>query len=202
MGEFQPPRLEGLNSGDVISFADMPELVAFEDLLGPLVDPLCDIALWQTRPKLGDMLRPTTFHGTIKDIILTAMYKPYDRLLDSRVRGWKMPKGQGTFQRTQPGSDEAIGRYLGFIFDAEAFSTSGGSKGRIEAELWYYALPLKISDRGYIGKNNKAEAIRRVVTKPRLDTERFVAGHDTSCAIGFRVLRAAMRSAISTPMSG
>ncbi|MES2971628.1 MAG: hypothetical protein V4702_04870 [Patescibacteria group bacterium] len=216
---------EGLNPGDVIGFADMPELMAFEDLLAPLVDPLSNAVLWQTRPKLSDLLRPPTFNGTIRDITLTAMDEPYERLLDAKDRGWTMPRPSGSFERTQLGFEQKVNRYLGFIFDAEAYSSGTGVKGRIAAELWYYPLPQLLKKAGSITvytavtKNgdvstytsvakkdsyktlkNRGEAIRRVVTKPRLDAERFLAAHDVACAIGFSVLRDAMRAVISTPM--
>lgn len=213
---------EGLNPGDVISFADMRELMDFEELLAPLVDPKANLELWQARPKIGNLLRPPNYNGTPRDITLTTMSDPYDRLLDARERGWQFShKGKIGAERTEP--ESVRGKYIGFIFDAEAHSTDFRKRGRISAELWYYPTSRAIHKAGtkassYITKDGEkhqylrskdssfskgasvGESIRRVVTRPKYDKERFAAAHDTSRSVGFIILAQAMRQAVTTPM--
>jgi hypothetical protein len=58
--EGQPPRLEELQPGDVIHFADITELTAFEDMIADAVDPKHDPELWAARPKLLDLISHQT----------------------------------------------------------------------------------------------------------------------------------------------
>lgn len=215
-----------LNPGNVFRFANMHELVAFEDLLAPIVDPIADVLVWQARPNLIDLLRPRDFIGTIRGITLTSMHEPYKRLLDARERGWKMKRGISCLERTQTGSEQFIDQYLGFVFDAEARSTNPALRGRVAAELWYYEMPKKLVKAGtvitssnrvkngelhkstsisgrdsYTSRSGKmGEEIRRVVTRPAYNKGEFEQAQFASKAIGFAVLASAMRNAISTPM--
>lgn len=215
--------LPELQPGEVIRFADMRELVLFEDLLAPLVDPLANVRLWEGRKQLGDILRPSKFYGTIRDITLEVMANPYEKLLDANERGWTFSGSTGNKARTQEGAELIIERYLGFTFDAEAHSSNPSFRGRIGAELWYFPSSHQLVKAGSVvgfnvlknGEmsprvlrndsrksrgNHTGEAIRRVVTKPHYDRKNFEAAYDNSRSIGFAVLRESMINAVSIPM--
>ncbi len=217
---------EGLEPGTVIHFADIKEIPAFEDLLVPLINPEYNPFLWAARSNIRDLVRPPTFNGTIRDVTLTAMQDPYARLLDANDRGWHFQKGGvggRNAERKQEVLDQVLDRYYGFIFDAEAHSSSPGLRGRIGAEVWYYPVAQQLNRARSIAKhyvtedgenhidfinndkrhndgNRTGETVRRLVTKPLYDKEHFAAAHETSKAIGFTVLAEAMRHAIRTPM--
>jgi hypothetical protein len=67
--DLRPYQLNELTSGDVIEFADINELVAFEDMVAQAIDPTCAKA-WASRRHLRDLIRPPKFNGTIADIKL------------------------------------------------------------------------------------------------------------------------------------
>src|SRR5205085_931467 len=115
-------------------------------------------------------------------------------------------------------------KYHGFILSADANSSGRGTIGQIQAELWYYPIPLTLhtqkgeiitvkqaysgEKRDYVAhkdyvKHNTAyvgETIRRAITKPKLETEKFIEFDKRARRIGYQVLRQQMVTAISTPM--
>ncbi len=218
------PKLSDLVPGDVIEFADIRELTAFEDLIAAEVDPKHKPEVWAARAKLRDLIRPPDFNGTIADIKLVVMADPYERLLDAKDRGLKPGSGNHVLSSELVESQKA--NYRGFILTATPISSRPGNLGQIQAELWYFPVPPSLEKAGktrhgsyklksgevigytatsrndYIKRKNHQEgkAINRVVTQPRIERELFIQAHETSRRIGFDVLRQAMMQLISTPM--
>jgi hypothetical protein len=122
---------------------------------------------------------------------------------------------------------DLIPRYRRFILTAEPRSSRPGLRGQqIQAEMWYFPVPPIIIKTGgnhiqryttrsgevheYPGirKNDSVgrqvgrlgEDLRRVVTRPRLEAERFIAHDAASRTIGFSQMRQATMHPISTPM--
>jgi hypothetical protein len=225
-----PPRLDDLQPGDVIRFADITELATFEDIIADSVDPKHDPERWAARPALRDLIKPPTFNGTITNIELAVMANPYDRLLDANKRGWKGSRKLQLGRHHELASSvaaEFIPRYRGFILTAEPQSSRPGIRGQqIQAELWYFPTPPVIKRAGretssynvdksgekhhyryttrkeYIagGRHKSGEDIRRIVTQPRMEREVFLAHDAASRTVGFNQLRQAMMRPISTPM--
>lgn len=218
------PKLSELVHGDVIEFADIRELAAFEDLIAAEVDPKHEPEVWAARSKLRDLIRPPHFNGTIADIKLVVMADPYERLLDAKERGLK--PGSGNYVLSSELAKSLIPRYRGFILTATPKSSRPGEFGQIQAELCYFPVPPSLEKAGrtqhhsyklksgdvirytttlrndYIKRNNNQEgkAINRVVTQARIERELFIQAHEESRRIGFDVLRKAMMHPISTPM--
>jgi hypothetical protein len=205
----QPSRLEQLLPGDVIDFADITELAAFEDGLADVVQPKHDPVLWAARRELRDLIRPPKFNGTIANVYLTVMANPYERLLDADMRGWtggpKMVLGK-SHELSSQAADLHASRYIGFILTANAKSSGRGIIGQIQAEMWYFPIPPTIASAGKNYRtqnrlsNNYGETIRRIVTKPRYEMGLFLAHDASSRKIGFDKLRHAMAGPILTPM--
>jgi hypothetical protein len=223
----QPSLVDTLQPGNVIEFADIAELVAFEEVIASEVDPEYNPVIWASRQALRDLIRPPTFNGTMADIRLEVMADPYDRLLDARERGWKIGRGQGSFRLKSELAEELIPRYRGFTLLANPKSSRPGSLSQIQSELWYYPTPLYVAS--HIGSEAKSSnrtksgeireyqytttqdhirpssayhrgEIRRIVARPKMETERFIE-HDASARrIGFQVLRQQLMHPISTPM--
>src|SRR4051794_1133380 len=143
--EEQTPRLEDLQSGDVIRFADIAELAAFEDMLAGVVAPKHDPELWAARTHLREHIKPPKYHGNIMNIELTVMEDPYKRLLDARERGWSSSSREMRLDNVPHVSPELAAGYLpkfkGFTLTAEPRSSQPGLRGQqIQAELWYFPL--------------------------------------------------------------
>ena len=209
--EGQTPRLEDLQPGDVIRFADITELTAFEDIIAGGVESKHDPELWAARPNLRDLIRPPKFNGTIADIKLTVMADPYERLLDAPKRGWKNGYARGTIlgkkhELSSSFAANLIPRYRGFILTADAKSSGRGTIGQIQAELWYFPLTPQSNKAGenYRAVNrfrdDYGDTIKRIVTKPNFEAGRFASADAASRTIGFNQLREAMSRPISTPM--
>jgi len=192
--------------GNVIEFGDITELATFEDLIAKKVEPVYDHSngSWPGRIALRDLIRPLKFNGTIADIKLEVMKDPYERLLDARQRGWAMP------YRTIPKlanefAEELIPRYRGFVLTADAKSSGKGTVGQIQAEMWYYPMPLRVRSRSH-GKitlrrdYSTGETLRRVVSRPRLEEEKFIELDATARRIGVSLLRQSLVHPIYTPM--
>lgn len=213
-----PHSLEVLEPGSVIEFAEITQLKAFEDLVAVIIEPdltPTDMEHWvKGRLALQNLIRPPTFNGTIADIRLQVMEEPYARLVDARERGWQLPGG-GKYALSGPLSDELISRYHGFVFTANAMSTRKGFVGEIQTELWYYPINHFIRARNLaqasaisnktnlIAKNSGSNAglpVRRAVAKPKIETQKFLALHESSKKIGFAVLRQAMAHPLIQPM--
>lgn len=215
-------QMEQLKPGDAIEFADIAELVTFEDIIAKEVDSNYDPALWTGRQQLRGLLRPAKFNGRIVDIKLIMMNKPYQRLLDANQRGWNV--GGSSRNRTLRTNDaESLeDRYKGFIFIADARSTGRGSMGQIQTELWYYPVPPKVIKAGsiitgynrlksgevrkyaYVSTKDRLErangvdtkAINRVVAKPKIETEQFIRLDETARLFKFEALRQSMANSV------
>lgn len=210
------PQPEGLQPGDVIQFADITELATFEDVVAPLVEPSYNKEIWSQRPHIRNFIRPPKFNGTIADIELEVMADPYERLLDAHERGWKL-KGAGSYERTAEYSKGLINRYHGFSLTANAKSSGRGTVGQVQAELWYFPLRRRLEKAGtqttrlYVDKTGNTrehirssqkdylykydplgEGLRRVVSVPKIETEKFMRMYETARKIGFETLRQAM----------
>ncbi|HSX53280.1 MAG TPA: hypothetical protein VLF90_02845 [Patescibacteria group bacterium] len=191
-----------LKPGNIIELADIRELVMFEDIIAAEVEPYYDKVLWAGRQPIGELIRPkkpVVFNGTIANIHLEVMDEPYERLLDARQRGWKIP-GRGIFQLTSRFAGELIPRYRGFRLTAEPKSSKPGILGQIQAELWYYPVPLygknKNSGRGRHG--NHGETIKRRATEPKMEKEKFIEHDKVARIMGSSLLREAMRGPYSS----
>jgi len=217
------PNPEVLYAGDVITFAHLSEMTAFEDLIAPLVEPDNNTAVWSMRPPLKDSLKPDKFFGNLLQPALTIMASPYDRLLDARSRGQKFPKGASNFARNGSITDELIARCLGFVFTAETNSLAIGSKpAQIQAELWYYPTPPVIKAVGrktrtlasgevteytvtkdYVVPRQETDpAIRRVTTLPKRETKNFIVPDESARKVGLSALQQAIAlTIISTERS-
>lgn len=207
MSEASPNPLESLQPGDVIEFADITELPAFEDMVAAAVDPdmfACYSANWAGRVPLREFIRPPNFNGTIADIRLEVMDQPYERLLDARERGWRLDGSQ--YERFSELGQQSISHYRGFTLMADAKSSGRGIIGHMQTELWYYPLSAIIGknyNTGRVLKSLSANGglpIRRVVAKPKIGSETFIALNEHSRQIGFTVLRQAMQHPITQPM--
>ncbi len=228
MTEVPVPQVDLLQPGNIFELSDITELAAFEGLVAPEVDPFYNHILWQSRLPLKELIRPPKFNGTIANIKLTVMNNPYDRLLDANQRGWKFKSRAQTHKLQSDISKAQIPNYRGFVFTGDAKSSGRGTIGQVQAEIWYYPLPknlridpegklhigfntTKSGERRYYSYTNKkdieiigakayGEAMRRIVTMPKLEAEKFIALNETARRIGFAVLRDALSHQISTPM--
>jgi hypothetical protein len=225
----QPSLADTLQPGNIIEFADLTELTTFEDILAEDIEPMYDPIKWATRLALRDLIRPPKFNGTIADVRLEVMAEPYERLQDAPKRGWNV--GPGNYKLSSEVAQELIARYRGFTLTATPKSSRPGRLGQIQAELWYYPVPVSIHtmkegtvvkshnelksgeksreyayltkrDYTYLRKNRSSsgESVRRVVTKPRVETERFIEHDAAARRIGFQLLRQQMMHPITTPM--
>src|SRR5215472_7653259 len=100
-------RAELFPAGKVITFEDLNDLAAFEDVVAPLIDPYYHAAAWSRRLPLRNLLRPAGFHGRMYDATLEVMDQPYQKLRSAKARGWKGATG---------GRERYKDDYLGFCF--------------------------------------------------------------------------------------
>lgn len=218
---------ELLLPGNIISFGDITELAAFEEVLAHVVNPEHDVNLWAARIALRDLIRPPKFNGTIGNINLTVIENPYDRLLDAVDRGWRVGRGVAQRALSTEKSRQLIARFHGFGFTADAMSSGRGITGQIQTELWYYPLIPKVVPAGtklrgynitssgekkefiYTSKkdllshanvDNLGKTINRVVAKPKYEKEKFIKLNEGSRRIGFELLQQAMMSPRVQPM--
>jgi hypothetical protein len=194
MRETAQPAEDLLKPGTVIELADSTQLSAFEDLIAQSVDPNYNPDFWLARPKLRDLIRPPKFNGTIANIKLEVIGEPYERLLDARERGWQLGKGPGKFELSGESAQSRIEKYKGFSFTADAKSSGRGVIGQIQAELFYYP----VYDRPERHYDKEGKGVTRILTKPKIERERFIQLDETSRRIGFEVLKEAMKH----PMRG
>lgn len=124
--------------GMTIEFVDATELHAFEDALGPHIQPGLDTELWSSRVALKELLRPPKFNGRIGNLALSVMDEPRNHLLNSRDRGWQI---KGTNLNKTNSWAYGEDPFTGFTFTADAFSSGRGKIGQIQAELWYAPNP-------------------------------------------------------------
>lgn len=215
--------------GDILEFADIPELVAFEDSIAQLVDPSSNPMLWANRVKISEFVRPKykgkLFIGTVADIKLIVMNEPYERLMDANERGMHFQHSRYRPPLSETNAPLKM-RYVGFSLAADARSSGRGSVGQIQAELWYYPVSFDFIPKGtirikrsttssgeerlYTSQSKKDHiykhsyysdmVIRRVVTKPKLEEERFIEFDETARRIGFKTLQKAMIHPLIVPM--
>ena len=205
--------LEKLNPGDAVQLTDATQLAVFEDIVAHEVDPTMtphEELMWAGRVALGGLIRPPKFNGTIENIELVVMDSPFERLLDARERGWKLV-GCGTPSH----DDEVIESHRGFTLLADARSTGRGIIGQIQAELWFSKVSVRTQLRKHYHKNgdilfyphwskntgnNGGTSVKRRMTIPKIESDKFIELHETSRRIGFEVLRDAMSHPIVQPM--
>lgn len=199
--------------GDVIEFADITELPAFEDIVFAEIDPSMtdrQREAWMGRVALKDLIRPPKFNGSIANINLEVMENPYDRLLDANDRGWTFRgRGNGSlnYKLTNQYAEELIPRYRGFVFTADAKSSGRGVVGQISTEIWYKPVPrysaISKLGKSYSVKHANAYAgssVTRTVAKPKMEIDRFIDLDEKARHVGFKVLARSMKHAISTPI--
>ncbi len=218
--------LSELKPGDVIRFADIRELHEFEGVLATFVDPEHNRKNWAGRQKLRDLLRPPKFNGTIRDIRLTVMDKPHERLLDARERGWRLRRGNYSKFQTEAAAS-IIEKMIGFTFTANASSSRKRNAGQIQAEIWYYPIPPVLLKAGHQKRVRRysdvthqdelvvtrtlkedslyrldrlGKGIIRVVTHPRIDTGKFIQHDADSRQVGSEVWKRAISHPFKTPM--
>ncbi|MEO8785105.1 MAG: hypothetical protein ABI221_02195 [Candidatus Saccharimonadales bacterium] len=124
-------------------------------------------------------------------------------------------------------SVEHTQEYKGFILQANASSSGRGLIGRIQSELWYAPLSPRIRNAGtvvqqtYITKagvehiyrrefnedyvwtinvDSYGRVIKRWVSRPEYDPDKFVELNETSRKIGLTVLQKALQYPIVAPM--
>lgn len=185
----------------------MHELRPLEDLIARRVDPSMNsweptVEIWNQRPKTAEQLRLPKFNGRITDITLQVMHEPYERIVDARQRGWSFPNNV-TYDRTSELNKETLKNYVGLTLAGQCISTGRSSIGQFQAELWYFPVPIFVNNRGRVKQKFDAYggiSVMTAVTKPRIETEKFVELQETSSRIGFTVLRQQMRRPIITPI--
>lgn len=222
MSEPIAPRPPELEPGTIIELSNIAELPVFEDAIAPYVEPEFDPEIWATRPPVDELLRPRIngrlFYGSLGNITLAVMADPYEKLLSARDREWKLTS-RGNLNRTGIDADQAIAHYFGVEFSAEAFTSSQRSAiGLVTAEMWYYPPPRAVrragkvqsksyqvksgevrtgyytATRDYVNvKRSSGETIRRVVTQPNYEADKFIELDERSRRIGFELAREAIR---------
>lgn len=212
-----PVTISELKPGDTIEFDNITQLPAFEDLVAQFIEGNVppspwELRMWGGRMMIGNLLRPNGYNGDIRQVRLTVMEEPYDRLYDARERGWKF----GMSRPHNRSEDPAVAAsYLGFLLTAVATSSGRGpAGGQIQAELYYGSVGIipytpkrrlidgSEADQTYIYKSstNGGSHIRRFVTKPIIEQEAMIALQEESRRIGFETLRAAMMHARTQTM--
>lgn len=194
------PSLDKLEGGDIISFDNMSHVAAFEDLLADHIDPQMTANMhnaWQGRVAIRELLRVPDFNGRLANITMAVMEEPYERRLDARERGWKLPA------RTPPSAHpEVIDSYHGFSFFAEAKSSGRGRIGQIQAEMWYYAAPRYVGRESgfrYSKKLVGGASVGRLVTLPRFEKRAFVELQEEARRIAFLALQQGKAHSIIQP---
>lgn len=204
---------EFLAPGTVIQLDEITQMRPLENAIAmavrPDMTPMQQYA-WNGRSDIVDAVRPLKFNGRMVDIELAVMEDAYDRLLDAKDRGWKLGAGNG-YKLSQEWNLDKVERYVGLALVANARSSGRGIIGQVQTELWYYPIPDSLSSQvrkdGTVRfHTNTAKyagtSVRRVITKPKLETEKFRELDETARRIGFNTLRDAMLNSITTPHRG
>lgn len=218
MSEVIPNPVDALQPGDVIQFADLTELVAFEDSIVQKIDPNYSAELWDARPHIRNLIRPPKYNGNIADISLVMLDEPYQQLLSAGSRGYKNGRSHSINRRlTEKNEIEYAPQYMGFQLLASAKSISQSTIGQIQTELYYFPFvsivvkagtmqtserTLKsgvkkeyhyITGKDYLSKSGKITsegvAIGRVILRPNIETSKFIEYDENARRIGFEVLR-------------
>jgi hypothetical protein len=219
MAEVLPQSVDELLPGDVIQFADITELVAFEDEIVAAVRPDYDHAMWAGRKPLRDLMRPPRFNGTIANISLLVMHDAYEQLQTAKDRGIAMRITRRAL------SDENVliygPQYRGFVITADARSSGRGVVGQLQTEAWYYPLVPGVLKAGTVRQRVKSRAdgtkydytyvrssngvdiskgresgrtIGRIISYPKLEKDTFIELNESSRRIGAAALVKSMRS--------
>jgi len=172
----------------VVELADVTEFHPFEESIAQYISPEMNRDAqqrWEARPRLRDELRPLRFNGRLADIQIQVMDDAAERMASARERGFMFKRGQPrSVTRDRFASHEDDGRALGFTYIANAKSSGRGVIGQVQAELWYQPQ---------IECFGGDTAIQRIITKPKIETEKFIILEEASK----RVALAALRNAIS-----
>lgn len=171
---------------NVISLSDVTELPQFEDIVAHDIYAFKKaehLQAWQGRIALRNLIRPPKFNGSIHNIEMIAMEEPYDRLLDTVERGWFLPG----YNNPRYDLDRAREETRGFVFSADAKSTGRGVIGQIQAEIWYMMVLRDKSGSFQLTRSNSP--VFRRMTKPKLETEKFIEVHEDARKVGLQVLR-------------
>ena len=138
-----------------------------------------------------------------------------------------MPVGTRAGRFAPDKAESMIEKLIGFTLIAEPYSTKTKDLGQIQAELWYYPLsphivkagtPIKRTyfdhstythvtvETGVVKKDRLSrpdpygKGIKRVITVPKYDTEKFIALDEDSRRMGLAVFRSNLAHPISNPM--
>lgn len=200
MSEFATPyELMGVKPGDTITFTDVTELPAFENIVAEAVDPTMrqiERDAWLARTALRDELQVPKFYGRIMNICLTVMDDPYQQLIHSNERNYKLQAKTGCLIRKSEVNLPTINRYTGFRFSAVAKSTGKPPIGTITSELWYFPVSLRTNKASQIYTNSAGiggRSVHRLVAIPHLERNRFIEQDEASRHIGLEVLRNRLR---------
>jgi hypothetical protein len=223
MGEIIPSPEEVFTPGLVIELEDLPEFVQLENSLAEYIDSTHNPVLWDSRPPIRDLLTPSTFNGRLTEIKLIVMDHAYERLLDSRERGFRIQRGGGNYRLSPALEREYKDRYLGFTFIAQPRSTHPRELSQLQAELWYFPISPQVlkagtrtgsstdqygnpysynSDHLVSRSSRTGQAIRRVVTHTKYEEEEFIELDEEAKRIGLAVIKQSLRTAIKVPMRG
>jgi hypothetical protein len=171
--------------GNVITLIDATQLHEFEDLIAAEVNPHMgppDLEAWGGRTALKDILRPSKFNGRIINIALEVMHNPQNDYCRQQDHGFREPVSHNISH--------------GFNLTADAKSSGRGVVGQIQGYLWYASTDAHyVADaKGRTIKHTySAGGVRRIFHGPRYEKEQFITFQHHSEAIGFTVLRDAMR---------
>jgi hypothetical protein len=208
--------VEKLNPGDLIRLDSVGELATFEDMVAEQIDSEMTTEMrdaWLARVATKDLIRPPKFNGSMASIGLVVMDEPYAQMLSARERGWAFGSSIG---RSGTSKEYVIDSCRGFTLIADALSTGRGVIGQIQAEFWLCEVPRSNSVKIYSLKSGEKRkfvhnykqthnygglSVRRVITKPKLEVEKFYELQENSRRIGFEVLRTQMMHPIVQPMS-
>lgn len=191
---------DSLEPGSVIECDDITQMRTFEDWVAMTVDPKMtsnEKIMWEMRPSFSEFIRPRRFNGRIGNIVLELMENPYERLLDSRERGWFIPNSK-SMKRTV--NEEGVSENsIGFAFTADALSSGRGIIGQIQTEAFYIPT-LRSTYHRVDGSTTEhlnstysgGAAVTRRIAKPKFETENFINLHEQAVKRGREVLKSNM----------
>jgi hypothetical protein len=177
-----------LEPGTVVHFDDFNQIGTFEDEIAIELDPEMDGDIkhaWYTRQSLKSLVRPNGFNGTITTPQLVVIDTPFNRYIDAKARGLTFNKGGYTIPKNNA-TEEEKDSYLGYVFIANALSTAHSSR-QIHAEIWYTSQGLLKYSRKQL-ENRGDCTVRRIVSRPTLESIDYFVPTDTARQIGFSAL--------------
>jgi|GEM_PF-2980198 len=194
--------IDALQPGDVVTFDNMDQLVAFEDYIVAVVKPDFDPDKWASRMPLKSHFVIPDFRGSMQNIELTALEDPIQAYKTTSERGYKGRFGA----KLSTEKEELFGpHFRGFAFMANAVSSGIGTVGQIRAEMYYYPVTLPthtvVATRDgqegpflwptskKLSSKHSLSGIGRVILPAIYDRSRFTAVDERSRHIAFTVLR-------------